>query len=119
MSWTDERVELLKKLWTDGLSASQIASSLGEVTRNAVIGKIHRLGLSGRVRPAGAAPVVAAAPAMVAAPAVRRAPKQVAQSAPRPPARRLPRSATPPSRSSRPTWSRSSPSPRRGSTTWS
>lgn len=84
MSWTDERVELLKKLWTDGLSASQIASSLGEVTRNAVIGKIHRLGLSGRVRPAGAAPVVAAAPAMVAAPAVRRAPKQVAQSAPRP-----------------------------------
>ncbi len=45
------------------MSASQIASSLGEVTRNAVIGKIHRLGLSGRVRPAGAAPVVAAAPA--------------------------------------------------------
>lgn len=48
MAWNDERVELLKKLWADGLSASQIASRLGGVTRNAVIGKVHRLGLSGR-----------------------------------------------------------------------
>ena len=49
MPWTDERVELLKKLWTDGLSASQIAARLGMgVTRNAVIGKVHRLNLSGR-----------------------------------------------------------------------
>ncbi len=48
MSWTDERVELLKKLWSEGLSASQIAGRLGGVTRNAVIGKVHRLGLSGR-----------------------------------------------------------------------
>jgi GcrA cell cycle regulator len=48
MSWTDERVELLKKLWAEGLSASQIAGRLGGVTRNAVIGKVHRLGLSGR-----------------------------------------------------------------------
>ena len=48
MSWNDERVELLKKLWSEGLSASQIASRLGTVTRNAVIGKVHRLGLSGR-----------------------------------------------------------------------
>ncbi len=48
MSWTDERVDLLKKLWADGLSASQIATKLGEVTRNAVIGKVHRLGLAGR-----------------------------------------------------------------------
>jgi GcrA cell cycle regulator len=48
MSWTDERVELLKKLWSEGLSASQIAGRLGSVTRNAVIGKVHRLGLSGR-----------------------------------------------------------------------
>lgn len=47
--WTEERVELLKKLWTDGLSASQIAARLGMgVTRNAVIGKVHRLNLSGR-----------------------------------------------------------------------
>jgi GcrA cell cycle regulator len=50
MSWTDERVELLKKLWNDGLSASQIAGELGGVTRNAVIGKVHRLGLSGRAK---------------------------------------------------------------------
>jgi GcrA cell cycle regulator len=48
MAWTDERVELLKKLWSEGLSASQIASRIGSVTRNAVIGKVHRLGLSGR-----------------------------------------------------------------------
>jgi GcrA cell cycle regulator len=52
MSWTDERVELLKKLWADGLSASQIAGELGSVTRNAVIGKVHRLGLSGRAKTA-------------------------------------------------------------------
>ncbi|MBF9234900.1 GcrA family cell cycle regulator [Microvirga alba] len=50
VTWTDERVELLKKLWSDGLSASQIASELGNVTRNAVIGKVHRLGLSGRAK---------------------------------------------------------------------
>ncbi|MDK9696071.1 MAG: GcrA cell cycle regulator [Siculibacillus sp.] len=50
ISWTDERVELLKKLWSDGLSASQIAGELGGVTRNAVIGKVHRLGLSGRAK---------------------------------------------------------------------
>ena len=55
MSWTDERVELLKKLWADGLSASQIASQLGGVTRNAVIGKVHRLNLSGRAKPASSA----------------------------------------------------------------
>jgi GcrA cell cycle regulator len=56
-AWTDERVELLKKLWNDGLSASQIAAELGNVTRNAVIGKVHRLGLSGRAKnPGSAAP---------------------------------------------------------------
>lgn len=51
MSWTDERVELLRKLWNDGLSASQIAGELAQgITRNAVIGKVHRLGLSGRAK---------------------------------------------------------------------
>ena len=93
MGWTDERVESLKKLWLDGISASQIAKQLGGVTRNAVIGKVHRLGLSGRAtpsqparptfkaprppRPVSAAPVmprrVAATPA-VAAPAAVSAP---------------------------------------------
>lgn len=50
MSWTDDRVEQLKKLWMDGLSASQIAQELGGITRNAVIGKVHRLGMSGRAK---------------------------------------------------------------------
>ncbi len=53
MSWTDERVELLRKLWTEGLSASQIAHELANgITRNAVIGKVHRLGMSGRIKAA-------------------------------------------------------------------
>src|SRR5258708_33274892 len=57
LTWTDDRVEQLKKLWEAGLSASQIAAELGNVTRNAVIGKVHRLGLSGRAKsPASAAP---------------------------------------------------------------
>jgi GcrA cell cycle regulator len=53
MSWTDERVETLKRMWAEGASASQIAKELGQVTRNAVIGKVHRLGLSNRVVPGG------------------------------------------------------------------
>ncbi|MCY6382549.1 GcrA family cell cycle regulator [Hoeflea prorocentri] len=53
MSWTDERVERLKKLWADGLSASQIAAELGGVSRNAVIGKVHRLHLPGRAKSGG------------------------------------------------------------------
>lgn len=63
MAWTEDRVETLSKLWADGLSASQIAKILGGVTRNAVIGKVHRLGLSGRAkpsRPKPAKPAVAA-----------------------------------------------------------
>ena len=55
MSWTDERVETLKRMWAEGASASQIAKELGQVTRNAVIGKVHRLGLSNRVVHGGAA----------------------------------------------------------------
>ncbi|NDV48019.1 MULTISPECIES: GcrA family cell cycle regulator [unclassified Salipiger] len=74
MSWTDERVELLKKMWAEGQSASQIAKELGGVTRNAVIGKVHRLGLSNRTAPAGAAaPVAPAAPAKEAKPAPKEA----------------------------------------------
>lgn len=56
MNWTDERVELLKKLWAEGLSASQIATQLGGVSRNAVIGKVHRLKLSGRGRTSSSTP---------------------------------------------------------------
>ncbi|MEX6724444.1 GcrA family cell cycle regulator [Parapedomonas caeni] len=65
MSWSDERIELLQRLWEKGLSASQIAEELGEgVTRNAVIGKAHRLGLKARPSPVKAeAPKKAAPPA--------------------------------------------------------
>ena len=75
MSWTDERVETLKKMWGEGQSASQIAKELGGVTRNAVIGKVHRLGLSNR---AGSGPAPAPAkPAAKekAAPAAKTEPK--------------------------------------------
>ncbi len=64
MGWSEERVALLRKLWTEGLSAAQIAKQLGGVTRNAVIGKVHRLGLAGRATPSRPAkrPVRAARP---------------------------------------------------------
>jgi len=56
MSWTDERVEQLRQAWMDGKSASQIANLLGHgLTRNAVIGKVHRLGLAGRAKSPSAA----------------------------------------------------------------
>ncbi|HVY83712.1 MAG TPA: GcrA family cell cycle regulator [Caulobacterales bacterium] len=75
--WTDERVNTLKKLWAEGLSASQIAKQLGGVTRNAVIGKVHRLGLAGRATPSRPAkrPVRAARPRVVGptAPRIRPA----------------------------------------------
>jgi GcrA cell cycle regulator len=70
MYWTDEKVEYLRQLWLDGKSASQIAAELGDgVTRNAVIGKVHRLGLSGRVK--------TSAPSV---PRVRQRPPQAARS---------------------------------------
>lgn len=67
MAWTEDRVEELKKLWAEGHSASQIAARMGGVTRNAVIGKVHRLGLSGRAAPAKPKSV-ASKPAPAAAP---------------------------------------------------
>ena len=76
MGWTDERVDMLKKLWLDGLSASQIAKQLGGVTRNAVIGKVHRLGLSGRAAPSQPARTVFKAP-RPARPVVSAAPRRV------------------------------------------
>ena len=96
MSWTDERIELLKTLWASGQSASQIAKELGGVTRNAVIGKVHRLGLSNRTGgsdaagKSGVAPQPKAAPqtAKVEAPAPEakpKAPPKPAAPAPKPP----------------------------------
>ena len=95
MSWTDERVETLKKMWGEGQSASQIAKELGGVTRNAVIGKVHRLGLSNRAGSAGAAAKAApkekpaAAPAAAAKPAAKPAPKTKAAPASTPPKEEL------------------------------
>ena len=88
MSWTDERVETLTKMWAEGQSASQIAKELGGVTRNAVIGKVHRLGLSNRTAttekeaPEAKAPAREEPPAKVVE-AVQPEPKPAAP-APRP-----------------------------------
>ncbi|WP_068299429.1 GcrA family cell cycle regulator [Pararhodobacter sp. CCB-MM2] len=88
MSWTDERVELLKKMWAEGKSASQIAKELGSVTRNAVIGKVHRLGLSSRNADGSAAEAPAspepAAPAASPAPAAPAAKQPEPAPAPQP-----------------------------------
>ena len=91
MSWTDERVETLKRMWAEGQSASQIAKELGGVTRNAVIGKVHRLGLSNRVggkdEDEAEAPVAAAArpdPAPQPAPAATAAARPDPEPAPEP-----------------------------------
>jgi len=62
VGWTDDRVALLRRLWEDGQSASKIAAQLGGVTRNAVIGKVHRLGLAGRARGGEEATAAVAAP---------------------------------------------------------
>ena len=85
MSWTEERIERLKAMWTEGATASQIADELGGVSRNAVIGKAHRLGLEARpspVRPGEEkehrAPAAAAAPTPKPAPAERPAPRAAA-----------------------------------------
>lgn len=96
MSWTDERIDQLKTMWERGLTASQIADELGGVSRNAVIGKAHRLGLQSRPSPVKAndAPRKAAAPARKPAPtapvAATPAPAPVAEApraaAPTPPA---------------------------------
>lgn len=78
MSWTEDRIERLRQLWGSGKSASEIADMLGGVSRNAVIGKAHRLGLSGRPSPIKAKPeeeaeaAPAAAPTSVASPAPAR-----------------------------------------------
>ncbi|WP_208435583.1 GcrA family cell cycle regulator [Bartonella phoceensis] len=77
MGWTYERVELLKKFWSEGLSASQIAAQLGGVSRNAVIGKVHRLKLPGRGKTAQGASRAQKTPASPSSPRVRRTPSTV------------------------------------------
>ncbi|WP_427024133.1 GcrA family cell cycle regulator [Aureimonas ureilytica] len=67
MSWTEERIELLTRLWGEGRSASQIAAELGGVTRNAVIGKVHRLKLDNRPKSGADESAIEIAPSLVAA----------------------------------------------------
>jgi len=86
MSWTDERVELLKKMWGEGQSASQIAKELGGVTRNAVIGKVHRLGLSNRATGGSKAAEPKEKPASAAAPKPAPKPKPQPKTEPARPA---------------------------------
>jgi len=104
MSWTDERIDMLRKMWEAGQTASQIAEELGGVSRNAVIGKAHRLGLQSRPSPvkpndgsakAAAAAAAAAAPQAAAPPEPKPTP---APAAPRPPVERVapPVAAAPP-----------------------
>ncbi len=77
MAWTDERIDKLKSLWGQGLTASQIADELGGVSRNAVIGKAHRLGLESRPSPVKGNEGSTSAPAESPAPAVAREPAPV------------------------------------------
>ena len=92
MSWTDERIEKLTKMWEGGATASQIAEELGGVSRNAVIGKAHRLGLKARPSPVKAndKAEATAAPAKTAKPAPEPAPRQT------PPVQARPTPAAPP-----------------------
>jgi GcrA cell cycle regulator len=91
MSWTDDRVEMLKKMWGEGQSASQIAKELGGVTRNAVIGKVHRLGLSNRATAAAKPEAkVKAAPKAEAKPKAAAKPVETAASVEPPAPKPLP-----------------------------
>ncbi len=114
MSWTDERIERLKAMWAEGATASQIADELGGVSRNAVIGKAHRLGLESRpspVKPGDDKPVRQAAataqppspaPAPAAPKAERPAPAPVAPAAPPAPVADTPASASAPAKTAVP-----------------
>src|SRR3546814_2749639 len=82
MAWTDERIDTLKAMWEKGMTASQIAEALGGVSRNAVIGKAHRLGLQSRPSPVK--------------PNDDDTPKAAPKPAPRPPAESKPVKAAPP-----------------------
>jgi GcrA cell cycle regulator len=103
MSWTDERIEKLTKMWEGGATASQIAEELGGVSRNAVIGKAHRLGLKARPSPVKPNDKSEAAPAKAPRPAAEPpAPAEPREAAPRPvpappapPAPRAPVAAAP------------------------
>ena len=94
MSWTDERIERLTKMWEGGSTASQIAEDLGGVSRNAVIGKAHRLGL--KARPSPVKPTEVPEPQARSAPPVAEPPRAVQAAPPRPAPPPAPRPAAAP-----------------------
>jgi GcrA cell cycle regulator len=97
MSWTDERIDHLKQLWGQGMTASQIADELGGVSRNAVIGKAHRLGLEARPSPVkGGEHAAAASPVPAPAPVVERPAPVAAPTPPKPVVTAAPVEPTPP-----------------------
>jgi len=108
MSWTDDRIERLKKMWHDGATASQIADELGGVSRNAVIGKAHRLGLEQRPSPVKAGDEKEAKKAAAPAAAPKPAPKPAAP-APKPAPAAAPVAATAQPAPSAPAVNRSAP----------
>ena len=100
MSWTDERIERLKSMWTNGSTASQIAEDLGGVSRNAVIGKAHRLGL--KARPSPVKPNEVPEPQARAAPPPAEPPRAVQAAPPRPVPPPAPRPAAAPAAAAAP-----------------
>jgi len=110
MSWTDDRIERLKKMWHDGATASQIADELGGVSRNAVIGKAHRLGLEQRPSPVKAGEEKEARKAAPATPAAPAAPKtRPAAPAPKPAPSASPAASASQPAATMPTVNRSAP----------
>jgi GcrA cell cycle regulator len=96
MAWTEERIERLKTMWHEGATASEIADKLGGVSRNAVIGKAHRLGLEARPSPVKPGEENAAAPAPAKAKKAEAAPApKAAPLAEKPPEQPAPRAAAP------------------------
>ena len=95
MSWTDERIERLKDLWTQGMTASQIADELGGVSRNAVIGKVHRLGLQSRPSPVKPNEAPAPKPKAKAAPEPVEAREEEPAPAPQPEPKAQPAASAP------------------------
>lgn len=95
MAWTEERIERLKTMWHEGATASEIADKLGGVSRNAVIGKAHRLGLEARPSPVKPGEENAAAPAPAKAKKAEKAPAPKAPPAEKPQEQPAPRAAAP------------------------
>jgi GcrA cell cycle regulator len=93
MAWTEERIERLKKMWHEGATASEIAEKLGGVSRNAVIGKAHRLGLE--ARPSPVKPGDESAPAPAKAKKAESAPKAPPAEKPQPQEQPAPKAAAP------------------------